>query len=61
MAKVRAEMDQILAEHTGHSVAKIREDTDRRMTLSAADAVAYGLADRVITRREPRSYRLNAA
>jgi ATP-dependent Clp protease protease subunit len=61
VAKVRAEMDQILAEHTGHSIARIREDTDRRMTLSAPDAVAYGLADRVITRREPRGYRLNAA
>jgi ATP-dependent Clp protease protease subunit len=61
VAKVRAEMDQILAEHTGHSVARIREDTDRRMTLSAPEAVAYGLADRVITRREPRGYRLNAA
>jgi ATP-dependent Clp protease protease subunit len=61
VAKVRAEMDQILAEHTGHSVARIREDTDRRMTLAAPDAVAYGLADRVITRREPHGYRLNAA
>ncbi|HWS34640.1 MAG TPA: ATP-dependent Clp protease proteolytic subunit [Actinoplanes sp.] len=61
VAKVRAEMDQILAEHTGHSIAKIREDTDRRMTLAAPDAVAYGLADRVITRREPAGYRLTAA
>ncbi|MFC7532372.1 ClpP family protease [Actinoplanes sp. GCM10030250] len=61
VAKVRAEMDQILAEHTGHSIAKIREDTDRRMTLAAPDAVAYGLADRVITRRQPGAYRLNAA
>ncbi len=61
VAKVRAEMDQILAAHTGHSAAKIREDTDRSLTLSAPDAVAYGLADRVITHREPRAYRLNAA
>ncbi|GIE76501.1 putative ATP-dependent Clp protease proteolytic subunit-like protein [Actinoplanes philippinensis] len=61
VAKVRAEMDQILAEHTGHSVARIREDTDRRMTLTAPEAVAYGLADRVITRRERPGYRLNAA
>ncbi|BCJ47862.1 putative ATP-dependent Clp protease proteolytic subunit-like protein [Actinoplanes ianthinogenes] len=61
VARVRAEMDQILAEHTGHPAAKIREDTDRKMALSAHDAVAYGLADRVITHREPRAYRLNAA
>jgi ATP-dependent protease ClpP protease subunit len=31
------------------------------MTLSAADAVAYGLADQVITQRSGRSYRLNSA
>jgi ATP-dependent Clp protease protease subunit len=49
-------MDEILSRHTGHPAAKIREDTDRSMTLSAVDAVAYGLADRVIERRprEPR-------
>lgn len=61
VAKVRAEMDRILAEHTGHTTAKIREDTDRSMSLSAADAVAYGLADRVITQRPARSYRLGSA
>src|SRR3954452_24243514 len=59
VAKVRAEMDQILARHTGHPTAKIRTDTARSMALSAADAVAYGLADRVVTERDPRAYRLN--
>ena len=48
LAKVRAEMDEILSRHTGHPVAKIRSDTDRNMTLNAAEAVAYGLADQVI-------------
>jgi len=51
VSKVRAEMDEILSRHTGHPVSRIREDTDRTMTLSAVDAVAYGLADRVIERR----------
>ena len=51
VSKVRAEMDEILSRHTGRPVPKIREDTDRSMTRSAADAVAYGLADRVIERR----------
>ncbi|MDQ7908131.1 ATP-dependent Clp protease proteolytic subunit [Phytohabitans sp. ZYX-F-186] len=59
VSKVRAEMDEILSRHTGHDVARIREDTDRSMTLSAADAVAYGLADRVIERR-PRELRTAA-
>ena len=61
MAAVRAEMERILGEHTGQPAAKIREDTDRRMTLSAPEAVAYGLADRVITGRGARSYRLAGA
>jgi len=51
VARVRAEMDEILSRHTGHPVDKIRRDTDRNMTLGARDAVAYGLADQVITTR----------
>ncbi|HEX3920929.1 MAG TPA: ATP-dependent Clp protease proteolytic subunit [Streptosporangiaceae bacterium] len=51
VARVRAEMDEILSRHTGHPMAKIRSDTDRNMTLSAEEAVAYGLADQVITSR----------
>jgi ATP-dependent Clp protease protease subunit len=44
-------MDEILSRHTGHPVAKIRSDTDRNMTLSAQQAVDYGLADQVIASR----------
>jgi ATP-dependent Clp protease, protease subunit len=52
LARVRAEVDEILSEHTGHPVEKIRADTDRNMTLTAAEAVSYGLADEVITSRK---------
>ena len=52
VAKVRAEVAEILAKHTGHPVAKIREDTDRDRTFSAAEAVEYGLADRIIASRK---------
>ena len=51
VARVRTEMDEILSRHTGHPVSKIRHDTDRNMTLTAREAVAYGLADHVITSR----------
>nr|BFE73365.1 ATP-dependent Clp protease proteolytic subunit [Actinoplanes digitatis] len=61
VAKVRAEMDQILAEHTGQTAARIRADTDRSMTLSAEQAVEYGLADQVITARPARPFRLAEA
>jgi ATP-dependent Clp protease, protease subunit len=61
VARVRAEMDEILSEHTGHPVSKIRSDTDRNMTLSAREAVAYGLADHVITTRKDALAELPAA
>jgi ATP-dependent Clp protease, protease subunit len=52
VAKVRAEVAEILSKHTGHPVAKIRSDTDRNKTFSAHEAVDYGLADRVISGRK---------
>ncbi len=52
LVRVRAEVDEILSRHTGHPVAKIRNDTDRNKTFTAVEAVAYGLADEVITARE---------
>jgi ATP-dependent Clp protease, protease subunit len=50
--RIRTAMEEILSEHTGHSMAKIRSDTDRDLTLTAEEAVGYGLADRVLVRRE---------
>ncbi|HEX5189975.1 MAG TPA: ATP-dependent Clp protease proteolytic subunit [Streptosporangiaceae bacterium] len=52
LAKVRAEVDEILSRHTGHPVSKIRADTDRNRTFSAREAVDYGLADEVIESRK---------
>lgn len=49
VARVRAEMDEILSRHTGHPVEKIRSDVDWHQTFSAQEAVDYGLADQVIT------------
>ena len=52
VARVRADMEEILSLHTGHPVAQIRLDTDRDKTFSAREAVEYGLANQVITTRE---------
>jgi len=52
LARIRAEVDEILSRHTGHPVAKIRSDTDRNKTFSAQEAVDYGLADEVIPSRK---------
>jgi ATP-dependent Clp protease protease subunit len=61
VSKVRAEMDEILSRHTGHPVAKIRADIDRNKTFSATEAIAYGLADRVVTDRKARPLQAAAA
>ncbi|HWF81234.1 MAG TPA: ATP-dependent Clp protease proteolytic subunit [Streptosporangiaceae bacterium] len=52
LARIRAEVDEILSRHTGHPVAKIRSDTDRNKTFSAQEAVDYGLADEIIPSRK---------
>lgn len=48
IARVRLQAEEVLAAHTGQSVAKVRADTDRALVLSGAAAVAYGMADHVL-------------
>lgn len=45
----REHLASILAEHTGHSLEEIYEKTARDTYFDAEEAVAFGLADRVIT------------
>src|SRR5450755_3177811 len=52
VARVRADVEEILSQHTGRPVAEIRLDTDRDKTFNAQQAVGYGLADQVITSRK---------
>ncbi|MGG4496647.1 ATP-dependent Clp endopeptidase proteolytic subunit ClpP [Brevibacillus reuszeri] len=52
--KMRDHLNTILAERTGQPLERIQKDTDRDNFLSAADAVEYGLIDKVIT-SEPSS------
>jgi ATP-dependent Clp protease protease subunit len=52
IVRLRAEMERILARHTGQSVDRLREDTERDLILDADQAVAYGLADAVLDSRK---------
>jgi ATP-dependent Clp protease protease subunit len=47
----RDRLNQILATHTGQSVDKIKNDTDRDNFMRAEDAVGYGLIDQVLSTR----------
>jgi ATP-dependent Clp protease protease subunit len=49
MAFVRRRIEEILAHHTGQPVERIAIDTDRDYIMSAAEAVAYGVVDHVVT------------
>jgi len=51
VVRVRAEIEEILAQHTGQTVETLRRDTDRDRLFTAADAVGYGLADSVLGAR----------
>mgnify|MGYP005743427845 FL=1 len=42
-------LNSLLAEHTGQSIQKISEDTDRDHFLSPQEAVEYGLIDKVVS------------
>jgi len=51
IAYVRERMNAILAEHTGQSIEKINEDTERDKFMNAEEAKAYGLVDEIFVRR----------
>jgi len=48
---LKAKLNEILARHTGQKIETIERDTDRDNFLSADQAVAYGLVDRVLVSR----------
>ena len=51
MVKTRQTLNQILAHDTGRSIEEIERDTERDNFMSAEEAVAYGLIDKVITKQ----------
>jgi len=50
LRRVKRKMNDIMITHTGHSLEKIEEDTDRDRFMSANEACDYSLIDRVISR-----------
>jgi ATP-dependent Clp protease protease subunit len=50
--KVRAQLNEIFAEHTGQSVDQIAKDTERDNFMDPQQAVDYGLIDKVFETRK---------
>lgn len=48
MEKLRSELNQILADASGQPLERINRDTDRDFYLNAPEAIAYGLADKIV-------------
>ena len=51
MLTTRDRLNKILALHTGHTVDKIKIDTDRDNFMDGPDAIAYGLIDGMLEKR----------
>ena len=49
--RTKAKLNRILSENTGKDIATIERDTDRDNFMSAEEARAYGLIDRVFVKR----------
>ena len=51
MLRIRSQVEEVLSRHTHHDVATLRADMDRDKVFTAREAVEYGLADEVISKR----------
>ena len=49
---VKEAIHQILTEHTGQKIERIKADTERDFFMSGEEALKYGLIDKVIRSRE---------
>lgn len=50
--KTRCELNQILSDASGRPIEKVQADTERDNYLTAAEALDYGLIDRIVTSRD---------
>ena len=51
MLLTKARMNQIIVKHTGQPLERIIKDTDRDYRMTAEEALAYGVIDKIITER----------
>ena len=50
--RIRSKLNKMLSEQTGKDLATIERDTERDNFMTADEACAYGLVDKVITKKE---------
>ena len=52
LLKTRDTLNRIISENTGQSIEQVAKDTDRDNFMSAQEAMAYGIIDKVVTSRK---------
>ncbi len=52
LLKTRDTLNRIISENTGQSIEQVAKDTDRDHFMSAQEAMAYGIIDKVVTSRK---------
>ncbi len=50
--RIKETLNSILVKHTGQPVSVISKDTDRNFFMDAKEALAYGIIDEILTKRE---------
>ena len=50
--KLKDELYQIISDHSGQTIEKIRQDADRDYWMTAKEALEYGMIDKVYTREK---------
>jgi ATP-dependent Clp protease protease subunit len=50
IGKLKKELYEIIAEHSGQKFAKVEKDSDRDYWMTAEEAKAYGMVDEVLGR-----------
>jgi ATP-dependent Clp protease, protease subunit len=50
MLRLRQRMYEIMSKHTGQPVEKVHKDCDRNLWLESAEAVQYGVIDKIMTK-----------
>ena len=50
IGRLKRTLNQLMASHSGQSIQKIEQDTDRDYFMTPEEAVAYGMIDKVITK-----------
>ena len=48
--RMKAQLNELLAEHTGQSVEKVENDTERDYFMSGEEAKTYGIIDSIVAR-----------